>query len=115
MNEIWIKSLKVHSRIGVSEEERSEPQDLEIDLCMQPSAPFPYMNDDVMRTIDYSAVASRVRGLADERPRHLIETLAAEVARLLVDEFHAVTVVVEVRKFVLPGTDCVAVRCRLER
>ncbi len=115
MNEIWIKSLKVQSRVGVSEEERSQPQELEIDLCIQPVAPFPYMNDDVMRTIDYSAVASRVRGLADEGPRHLIETLAAEVARLLVDEFHAVTVTVEVRKFVLPGTDYVAVRCRLER
>lgn len=115
MNEIWIKSLKVHSQVGVSEEERQQPQLLEVDLCIQPVAPFPYMNDDVMRTIDYSAVASRVRGLAAECPRHLIETLAAAIARLLVDEFHAVAVTVEVRKFVLPDTDYVAVRCRLER
>ncbi len=115
MNEIWIKTLRVHSQIGVGEEERSQLQELHIDLCIQPTAPFPYMNDDVMRTIDYTAVANRVRALAGEEPRHLIETLAAEIARLLVDEFHAVSVVVEVRKFVIPGTDYVAARCRLER
>ncbi len=115
MNEIWIKSLKVHSQIGVEESERAEFQELQIDLCIQPSAPFPYMNDDVMRTIDYAAVAGRVRALASEGPRHLIETLAADISRLLVDEFHAVAVTVEVRKFALPEADYVAARCRLER
>jgi len=115
MNEIWIKSLKVHSRIGVEETERQQPQELLVDLCIQPPAPFSFMNDDVMRTIDYAAVASRVRGLAGEGSRHLIETLAADIARLLVDEFQAVVVIVEVRKFVLPNADHVAVRCRLER
>ena len=39
----------------------------------------------------------------------------ADIARLIVDEFHAVAVTVEVRKFVLPETDYVAARCRLER
>lgn len=115
MNEIWIKSLKVQSQIGVSEAERQQPQELHVDLSIQPTAPFPYMNDDVMRTIDYAAVANRVQGLAEEGPRHLIETLAADIARLIVDEFHAVAVVVEVRKFVLPNAEYVAARCRLER
>ncbi|MEI6279969.1 MAG: dihydroneopterin aldolase [Verrucomicrobiae bacterium] len=115
MNEIWIKALKVQARVGVGEGERQEPQELHVDLCIQPAAPFLFMNDDVMRTIDYGAVASRVRGLAAEGPRRLIETLAADIARLLVDEFHAVVVTVEVRKFILPDADHVAVRCRLER
>ncbi|MEI6072208.1 MAG: dihydroneopterin aldolase [Verrucomicrobiae bacterium] len=115
MNEIWIRSLRVQSLIGAGEAERQEPQELHVDLCIQPSVPFLFMNDDVMRTIDYAAVASRVRGLAGEGPRHLIETLAADIARLLVDEFHAVVVTVEVRKFILPNADHVAVRCRLER
>jgi dihydroneopterin aldolase len=82
---------------------------------MQPPAPFAYMNDDIMRTIDYDAVARRVQGLAAEGPRHLIETLAADIARLLVDEFHAVAVTIEVRKYILPETEYVAARCRLER
>lgn len=115
MNEIWIKGLKVRSLVGVLAEERQQEQELHVDLCIQPPAPFSYMNDDIMRTIDYAAVARRVQGLAGEGPRNLIETLAADIARLLVDEFHAVAVTVEVRKFVLPETDYVAARCRLER
>jgi dihydroneopterin aldolase len=115
MNEIWIKGLKIRSLVGVAAEERQQEQELHVDLCIQPPAPFAYMNDDIMRTIDYDAVARRVQGLSAEGPRHLIETLAADIARLLVDEFHAVAVTVEVRKFVLPETDYVAARCRLER
>jgi dihydroneopterin aldolase len=115
MNEIWIKGLRVRSHVGVLPEERLEDQELHVDICYQPASPFPYMNDDIMRTIDYNAVAQRVRVLASEGSRHLVETLAADVARLLVDEFHAVSVTVEVRKFILPETDYVAVRCRLER
>ena len=115
MNEIWIKGLRVRSLVGVSDVERQQEQELHVDLCIQPSAPFAYMNDDVMRTIDYGTVARRVRGLVAEGPRHLIETLAADIARLVIDEFHAVAVTVEVRKFVLPDTDYVAARCLLER
>ncbi|MCK9587882.1 MAG: dihydroneopterin aldolase [Terrimicrobiaceae bacterium] len=115
MNEIWIKGLKVRSLVGVVEDERQQEQELQVDLCICPSSPFAYMNDDIARTIDYDAVARGVRELVGEHPRHLIETLAADVARLLVDEFHAVSVTVEVRKFVLPETDYVAARCRLER
>ena len=115
MNEIWIKGLKVRSMVGVLAEERQQEQDLLVNLCIQPPSPFAYMNDDIMRTIDYAAVSRRVQGLAAEGPRNLIETLAADIARLLVDEFHAVAVTVEVRKFVLPDTDYVAARCRLER
>lgn len=115
MNEIWIKGLKVRSLVGVSAEERQQEQELHVDLCIQPPSPFAYMNDDIMRTIDYAAVSRRVQGLSGEGPRNLIETLAADIARLLVDEFHAVAVTVEVRKFALPETDHVAARCRLER
>ena len=115
MNEILIKGLKIRSMVGVSQEESQQEQELQVDLCIQPSSPFAYMNDDVMRTIDYGTVARRVRGLVAEGPRHLIETLAADIARLIVDEFHAVAVTVEVRKYVLPETDYVAARCLLER
>ena len=115
MNEIWIKGMKVRSLVGAVAEERQQEQELQIDLCIEPPTPFAYMNDDIMRTIDYDAVSRSIQGLAGEGPRHLIETLAADVARLLVDEFHAVAVTVEVRKFILPGADYVAARCRLER
>ncbi|MFZ4594779.1 MAG: hypothetical protein ACOYOF_11015 [Verrucomicrobiaceae bacterium] len=47
------------------------------------------------------------------RGRHLIETLAAEMAHLVLTQFGALSVKIELRKRILPGTDAVAVR--LER
>jgi phosphoglycolate phosphatase/dihydroneopterin aldolase len=41
----------------------------------------------------------------------LIETLADEVAGLIIAEFGALSVEVELRKFILPQTRHVAVRC----
>ena len=115
MNEIWIKGLRARSAVGVANEERQQEQELQVDLCIESPSSFAQMNDDIQRTIDYDAVARRVRELVGERPRHLIETLAADIARLIVEEFHAAVVTVEVRKSALPETDYVAVRCRLER
>ncbi len=115
MNEIQIKSLRVQSRIGVGDDERELSQELQVDVRIQPAAAFAYMNDDLARTINYAAVAARVAEVCGERSRNLLETLASDIARCLVDEFHAEAVVVEIRKFILPNTDYVAVKYRLER
>jgi 7,8-dihydroneopterin aldolase/epimerase/oxygenase len=61
-------------------------------------------------TIAYAAVAARLRLVAAERPRRLIETLAAEMAACVMGEFHAIGVSIELRKRILPETDHVAVR-----
>ncbi len=54
---------------------------------MVPVHEFGAMDDDVARTIDYAAVAKAIRALAAERPRKLIETLAEEIAQLVLDDF----------------------------
>ncbi len=54
-------------------------------------------------------VASRLRALAAERPRRLIETLAAEMAACLLTEFNAIQVRITLRKRIIPGCDHVAV------
>ncbi len=114
MSEIWIRGLRVQTWIGVPDAERAEPQEVVLDVGIEPSLGFEAMGDEIGHTVDYDAVARRIETLAAERPRRLIETLAAETARLVVAEFSARSVTVEVRKFILPQTDHVAVRFRLE-
>ncbi len=112
MNEIWIRGLRVPVFIGVPDEERQSRQEVVVDLCVEPSIPFADLADDITKTIDYAALADRVVALAAGRPRHLIETLAVEIADLAIREFAARSATVEIRKFILPQTDHVAVRFR---
>jgi len=49
------------------------------------------------------------------RTWRLIEKLAADIAELMLTEFHPRAVTVEVRKFIIPETRYVAVRLRRAR
>lgn len=111
MSEILIAGLRVKTHIGVPDEERKVAQEVEIDIRMQPVTDFHEIGDDIAKTIDYAQVCERVSWLAGARPRRLIETLADEVAGLILEEFEARFVEVELRKFILPQTRHVAVRC----
>ena len=112
---IEIRRLAVDTHIGVPDEERASPQTLHVSLVMVPMVPFREMADEVAATVDYEAVANRVSALAAEKPRRLIESLAAEIAELVLDEFSVKEVRVELEKRILPRTDCVAVRTRRAR
>lgn len=115
MNTILIDTLRVSTLIGVPEEERAAPQELEVDLEIVAPTDFGDMADNVARTIDYAEVCRRVAELAAERPRRLLETLADEIARLVLGGFHASSVTVTIRKFILPETRWVGVRRSLCR
>jgi 7,8-dihydroneopterin aldolase/epimerase/oxygenase len=89
-DEIRIASLELRAHVGVPAAERKKAQRLTVfPLTMVPVHEFGAMDDDVARTIDYAAVAKAIRALAAERPRKLIETLAEEIAQLVLDDFAA--------------------------
>jgi len=60
--------------------------------------------------VDYYEVSQRLAELAAERPRHLIETLATEIADFLLRTYPLAHVEITVEKRILPGTDFVSVR-----
>jgi len=108
-DQIHLRGLELPVRIGVPEEERAAWQTLQADVSFTVPTCFEVMRDEISATIDYAAVALRLRTLAAERPRLLIETLAAEMATCLLNEFEAGSVTIELRKRILPGCDHVAV------
>lgn len=114
-DQIIVRALELSANIGVPDEERQTPQRLTVDLVMEPASGFADLGDSIERTVDYFAVSKAVQALARERPRKLIETLAEEIAAMLLSRYGLRAVEIELRKYILPDTDHVAVRIRRER
>jgi dihydroneopterin aldolase len=112
---IEVRDLELSSHVGVPDAERSEPQRLTVSITLSPANAFTDLGDDISRTVDYYALTRRVRKLAAERPRKLIETLVEEIAQCCLLEFAVRDVEVELRKYILPDTSYVAVRVRRAR
>jgi FolB domain-containing protein len=109
---ILVSGLELSSRIGVPEEERSQPQRLTLNIELLTRRNFSELGDDLSCTVDYFALTRRVQRLAAERPRRLIETLVDEIAVCILSEFPVAEVGLELRKYILPDTEFVAVRVR---
>lgn len=107
---ILVSGLELSARVGVPPEEREEPQRLTVSLRMIPRSDFSDLRDDLANTVDYFELTRRVRRLVAERPRRLIETLVVEIAESVLREFAVAEVEVELRKYILPDTEYVAVR-----
>jgi dihydroneopterin aldolase len=93
---VELRGLEIRGRHGVLERERETDQpflyDVELELPEPPA-------DELEGTVDYRAVVSLICELSDERQFHLLESIAAAVADLLLDRFAQVErVLVRVRK-----------------
>lgn len=106
---ILIESLELSSRIGVPAEERAAAQRLTVNLVLEPIRDFTALGDAIENTVDYFRVCEAVKALSLARPRRLLETLAEDIAALLLARFAIRAVEVELRKYILPDTAFVAV------
>ena len=108
---IRVIDLEVYARIGVPEAERIEPQRLLISLEMSvDSIARAAATDDLAGTINYAEVAERVKQVAAQRERKLIETLAEEIAFDLLKAFPMKKISLEIKKFILPDARHVSVK-----
>ena len=114
-DQILVSQLELLTCIGVTEEERSKPQRMVASLVLEPENGIAGVHDQLNRTVDYYAAAQAVKTHASGGRRLLVETLAEEIAALLMRRFRLSAVEVELRKFILPDTEFVGVRIRRER
>ena len=109
-DEIIIRRLEVECHIGVPDEERAVQQKLWVTVIMQPSQGFIGLQDKVHNTVDYYEVSLKIAELAAKKPRHLIETLATDIAEMLLTSYPLKAVSVEIEKRILPNAQYVAVK-----
>jgi len=106
---LTIHDLAVECRIGVPEWERAKPQPIWIDIEAVIDAAKAARRDDVREAVDYARLATQAAVLAKSKSYRLLETLADELAGMIVREFRVPKVVVRVKKRALPGIDYAAV------
>jgi dihydroneopterin aldolase len=110
MDQIIIKDFEVFMRIGVPAAERSKPQRLLLTIEMDHDFAAVATHDRLQETINYHAVTVRLAALGRRRNWKLIETLAVDMAEMILREFKPKRVSVEIKKFILTQTRHVSVR-----
>jgi FolB domain-containing protein len=108
MDRIAIQDLTVFFHVGVPEGERAKAQRLSLTVEMEHD--FSGVDEALERTIDYQAVSRRLLDFGRGRSWKLIESLAVEVAEMILREYKAARVTVEVKKFIIPQARHVSVR-----
>lgn len=76
---ILIRDLLVRCVIGVNEEERGKLQDVIVNLVLHADLQEAARTDCIADTLNYKAIRTRVE-VGEEKERHLLEHLAADIA-----------------------------------
>src|SRR6516225_11596761 len=109
MSKITIVDLEVHYCVGVTEEERAKPQRLLLTVDMNYDFSAASVSDRIEKTINYQAVAEELLKFGEGRSWKLLEKLVANLADLVLNKYRPQSVLVEVKKFVIPQARYVAV------
>ena len=92
MDKIRITDLEVFYQVGVTDEERAKPQRLLVSIEMEHDFTSAISRDNLADTLDYFAISQRLLRFGEDCHWQLIETLAADIAAMIRDEFQAKTV-----------------------
>lgn len=115
MDRVYIEGLRCRTKVGVPDWERKRRQPIELDLELGLDLRPAGRHDRVEKTIDYAAVAQKVKGLLGKRSYRIVEAMAEDVAQLLLAEFRPIDVRVKIRKFSVPGAKSVGVEITRRR
>ncbi len=98
MDIIFLRDLRIKTVIGIWEWERKILQTVAIDLEMSADIRKAAKTDSVDDTLNYKLVAKRVQQFVGDSSFQLVETLAENIAALILDEFDVSWVKVRVNK-----------------
>ena len=98
MDQILIIDLLVRGVIGISDRERSQPQDILINLTMYTEIQKSSESDQIDDCVNYRTVAKKVFEFVEKSRRYTVEALASDVARLVLNEPNVRGVRVRVEK-----------------
>lgn len=82
LDQIHIRDLRLRCIIGVYETERTERQDIVINLTLAGDFSAAGRSDDIADAVDYKVLKTQVIKLVESSEFRLIETLAERVAEI---------------------------------
>lgn len=98
LDTISLTGLKVFGRHGVYDHERENGQDFTIDVALQLPLDAAAASDDVADTVHYGELAEKIAAVVAGPAVNLIETLAARLADVALDDPRVVAATVTVHK-----------------
>lgn len=87
MDIVYIKELQIQTVIGIYDWEREIRQTVSIDLDMATDIRAAAATEDISNTLDYKAVSKRLIAFVEAAEFLLIETMAEEIAAIVLSEF----------------------------
>lgn len=87
MDIIFIRDLRIETLIGIYDWERNVKQTVILDLDMGADIAKAARTDQIEDTLDYKSVAKRLIQFVSDSHFQLVETLAEQCARIVLEEF----------------------------
>ena len=87
MDKIILTDLRVDAVIGIWDWEKRNSQSISIDLEMQTDTKKISQSDSIEDALDYKAVSKRAKQFIQDSQFNLIETLAENLAQIILEEF----------------------------
>ena len=87
MDIIFLRDMRIDTVIGIWDWERKIRQTVSIDLEMAADIRKAAASDSVDDTLNYKSVAKRLQQFVGESSFQLVETLAEEIAAIVINEF----------------------------
>jgi 7,8-dihydroneopterin aldolase/epimerase/oxygenase len=98
MDKIFIRALKTEAIIGIFDWERQVKQTVIIDIEISADVRKAALSDSIEDTLNYKRLAKRVLTFVESSQFHLVETLAEQIAMLILDDFGVASVCVTLSK-----------------
>ncbi len=117
MDKVLIEGLRVNAVIGVFDWERQIEQPIVIDVVMLVDTRAAALSDELADAVNYALVAEQVTTLTQTLKPQLLETLANQLAVLIINEHPAVqTVQIRAKKpLAVKGAQAVGIEITRER
>jgi 7,8-dihydroneopterin aldolase/epimerase/oxygenase len=87
MDIVYIRDLRIETIIGIYDWEREVKQTVSLDLEMATDIRAAASSDDIAHALNYKAVSKRLIAYVENRHAQLVESLAEEIAALVLKEF----------------------------
>lgn len=98
MDKIIIKDLSARGIIGINDWERERPQEIRINLTLFTDLRQAGESDNLEHSVNYRSVSRKVQAHAETAQRLTVEALAADLAKLCLDDPAVEKVIVRVEK-----------------
>jgi dihydroneopterin aldolase len=87
MDIVYIRDLRIETIIGIFDWERQVKQTVSLDLEMAHDIRRAAATDDIQYALNYKSIAKRLIAFIEQSEFLLVERMAEEVARIVIEEF----------------------------